>query len=72
MCIQKVEAWSFDGKTYPREIDAVVAAIAKRIGNNEAIARNVADSAADLIPLLQRVVEMRAEHSQTNGTPKSS
>lgn len=69
MCITKIEAWSFEGKTFPREIDAIIAAIAKRIGNNEAIARNVADSAADLIPLLQRVVEMRAENSRTNGTP---
>lgn len=58
MTIQKVEAWSYDGKTYPSERDAIRAAIAKRIGNNEAIARNIMDSAADILPLLQRAAEL--------------
>lgn len=58
--IQQVEAWSYGGKTYPTEADAIRAAIAKRIGNNEAIARNIMDSAADLLPLLQRAAELKA------------
>ncbi len=58
MCITKIEAFSYGGKTYTREIDAITAAIGARIGNNEAVARNIADSATDLIPLLQRVLEI--------------
>lgn len=72
MCIKKVEAYAYDGKTYPREIDAIIAAIAKRIGNNEAIARNVADSAADLIPLLNRVAELRAPKKAEEAAPESA
>lgn len=60
MNIKKIEAYSFDGKTYETEEAAIQAAIAKRIGNTPAVARNIADSAADLIPLLQRVLEIRS------------
>lgn len=72
MCITKIEAYAYDGKTYTREIDAIIAAVAKRIGNNEAIARNITDSASDLIPLLQRVVELKAPASGNDAAPETA
>ncbi len=65
MCITQIQAFAFEGKTYVREIDAITAAIAKRIGNNEAIARNVIDSATDLIPLLERAVAIKEPAKMT-------
>lgn len=69
MCITKIEAFAYDGKTYTQEIDAIRAAVAKRIGNNEAIARNITDSAADLIPLLQRAMEINAAKNANSAAP---
>lgn len=76
MTISRVEAWSFDGKTYPTEGQAIHAAVAKTLAN-PAIAQKVIDHSSDLIPLLQRVVEIEAEkrksapqpHSDTHGLP---
>lgn len=63
MCITKVEAWSFDGKTYPTEGRAIHAAVTKLI-DNAGVAQKVIDCSSDLIPLLQRVVEIEAEKHQ--------
>lgn len=62
MNITKVEAWSFDGKTYPTEGQALRAAVAKLVAN-EAVAQTVIDNSPALIPLLQRIVEIGPEHA---------
>jgi len=59
MCIKKVEAWSFDGKTYPTEDAALRAAITKHLGTNAA-ANEAMRNADDLVPLLQRVIDNRS------------
>lgn len=59
MCITKVEAWSFDGKTYPTEALAIKAAVGK-IVSNEALTNAVLQHAEELMPYLERIVEIRA------------
>jgi len=59
MCIKKVEAWSFDGKTYPTEDAALRAAITKHLGTNAA-GNEAMRNADDLVPLLQRVIDNRS------------
>ncbi len=60
MCITKVQAWSFDGKTYASEGLAIRAAVGKAV-SNEALAQIVIDNSSTLIPLLQRIVEIEEE-----------
>lgn len=58
MCIRKVEAWAFDGKTYEREIDAVQHAVENMIGN-PGTAKAVLGRIGELLPLLNRYAELR-------------
>lgn len=69
MCITKTEAWGFDGKTYPTEGKAIAAAIAKKCNLGEAVAQGVIDHASDVIPLLQRIVEIEREKNANKAAP---
>ena len=58
---KKTESFAVGAKVFPTEIEAIRECIGTRIGNNVAIAKNITDSAKDLIPLLQRVVALSEE-----------
>lgn len=66
--ITKVEAYQFEDKTYPTEIQAIRAAVSKVV-ENEGVALKVCNNASALIPLLQRVVELEAERTAAAATP---
>lgn len=62
MCIKKVEAWAYDGNTYPTEIDALSSAINHTIGNT-GTAKLVLENLPVLLPLLDRYAEITEELS---------
>jgi hypothetical protein len=72
MCITKTEAWGFDGKTYPTEGKAIAAAIAKKCNMGESIAQHVIDHASEVIPLLQRIVEIEKAKNEKAPAPETA
>lgn len=68
MCIKRVEAWAFDGKTYEHEIDAVQVAVENMIGN-PGTAKAVLGRIGELLPLLNRYDELRVERAAGRAAP---
>lgn len=60
MCITKVEAWAFDGKTYEHEIDAVQHAVENMLGN-AGMAKTVLGRIGELLPLLDRYATLKRQ-----------
>lgn len=55
----KADAFVIAGKMHATENNAIVAAVAEKLGKNIAYARAVVENAETLIPLLARAEELR-------------
>lgn len=57
----KADAFVIGGKMHASETNAIVAAVAEKLGKNVAFARAAVENAESLIPLLVRAEELRKE-----------